>query len=185
MRKTAIIFPGIGYHTDKPLLYYGKKLAKELGYQLIEVPYTGFEAGIFGNPQKMERAFAHAMAQGDEILSAYHFSAEDDILIISKSIGTAVAGAWQKKEGILARNLYFTPVAATFDQVRPDSGIVFHGTNDPWVESRIVTENCERLHLPLVVIEGTNHSMEMGDTLTDLANMQDMMRQCREYLVAV
>ena len=26
--KLAVIFPGIGYHTDKPLLYYGKKLVK-------------------------------------------------------------------------------------------------------------------------------------------------------------
>ena len=28
--KLAVIFPGIGYHTDKPLLYYGKKLAKNM-----------------------------------------------------------------------------------------------------------------------------------------------------------
>ena len=37
MSKTAIIFPGIGYHTDKPLLYYSKKLAAESGYHVIEV----------------------------------------------------------------------------------------------------------------------------------------------------
>lgn len=24
--KLAIFFPGIGYHTDKPLLYYSRKL---------------------------------------------------------------------------------------------------------------------------------------------------------------
>ena len=26
--KLAVIFPGIGYHSDKPLLYYSKKVAK-------------------------------------------------------------------------------------------------------------------------------------------------------------
>lgn len=25
MRKLMILFPGIGYHCDKPILYYGKK----------------------------------------------------------------------------------------------------------------------------------------------------------------
>ena len=27
-KKIAVLFPGVGYHTDKPLLYYSKKLAK-------------------------------------------------------------------------------------------------------------------------------------------------------------
>ena len=31
--KLAVIFPGVGYHADKPLLYYGRKLAKQHGYQ--------------------------------------------------------------------------------------------------------------------------------------------------------
>lgn len=28
-KKIAVLFPGIGYHTDKPLLYYSKKLARK------------------------------------------------------------------------------------------------------------------------------------------------------------
>lgn len=42
--KLVIIFPGIGYHCDKPLLYYAKKLAKEHGYEEIvslKYSYTG------------------------------------------------------------------------------------------------------------------------------------------------
>lgn len=96
MSKTAIIFPGIGYHTDKPLLYYSKKLAAESGYHVIEVSYSGFESGIKGNLEKMKRAFEHAMDQSNKILSTYHFSLTDDLLIISKSVGTVVSGAWQR-----------------------------------------------------------------------------------------
>ena len=44
MKKTAVIFPGIGYHTDKPLLYYSRKIAASQGYNVIEVPYG---RGIF------------------------------------------------------------------------------------------------------------------------------------------
>ena len=34
MKKLAIIFPGVGYHKDKPLLYYSSKLVKGLGYDV-------------------------------------------------------------------------------------------------------------------------------------------------------
>ena len=42
MKKLAVIFPGVGYHTDKPLLYYSKKLAAESGYMIKEVSYGNF-----------------------------------------------------------------------------------------------------------------------------------------------
>ena len=48
--KLAVIFPGIGYHCDKPLLYHAKKIAAAKGYEILEVPYTGFESGVKGNP---------------------------------------------------------------------------------------------------------------------------------------
>ena len=38
-KKLAVIFPGIGYHTDKPLLYYSKKLAKTKDYEVVEIKY--------------------------------------------------------------------------------------------------------------------------------------------------
>ena len=38
--KLAVIFPGIGYHTDKPLLYYSKKLALHNVAQVVECGRT-------------------------------------------------------------------------------------------------------------------------------------------------
>ena len=55
--KLAVIFPGIGYHTDKPLLYYGKKAAGALGYEIVEAPYGNFEKNIKGSAEKMEKHF--------------------------------------------------------------------------------------------------------------------------------
>ena len=46
--KAAVFFPGIGYHCDKPLLYYSRKLAQECGYEdrMARAPCdAGFEAG--------------------------------------------------------------------------------------------------------------------------------------------
>ena len=43
MKKKAVIFPGVGYTKDKPLLYYAGKIAKELGYELSLIDFTGIE----------------------------------------------------------------------------------------------------------------------------------------------
>jgi hypothetical protein len=37
--KLAILFPGIGYHTDKPLLYYSKKILKNMNYEIKEIHF--------------------------------------------------------------------------------------------------------------------------------------------------
>ena len=62
-KKAALIFPGIGYHVDRPLLYFGKKLASARGYEIIDVPYGHFEHGIRGNEKKMWEAFESALRQ--------------------------------------------------------------------------------------------------------------------------
>ena len=43
--KLAILFPGIGYHTDKPLLYYSKKILKNMDYEIKEIHFVGVNAG--------------------------------------------------------------------------------------------------------------------------------------------
>mgnify|MGYP004878678517 CR=1 FL=1 len=38
-KKICVVFPGIGYHTDKPLLYYSKKYMIAHGYDIVDVTY--------------------------------------------------------------------------------------------------------------------------------------------------
>ena len=105
MKKLAVIFPGVGYHTDKPLLYYSKKLASRNGYEIVEVPYGKFPKGVKGSREKMEKAFFSAVEQAEEILKAVDFSGYDDILFISKSVGTAVSSAYAGKYHLKTRNI--------------------------------------------------------------------------------
>ncbi len=73
-KKIAVLFPGVGYHTDKPLLYYSKKLAKYLGFEILEVAYPPLPSGIKGSPDKMEEAFLLARAQIEDQLSSIPFA---------------------------------------------------------------------------------------------------------------
>ena len=49
--KAAFLFPGIGYTFDRPLLYYGRKIAAECGYEeIVPVPYSWTGGKLRGNP---------------------------------------------------------------------------------------------------------------------------------------
>ena len=181
MNKLAVIFPGVGYHTDKPLLYYSKKLAFQNGYEIVEVPYGKFPKGVKGSREKMEKAFFSAVEQAEEILKDVDFSLYDDILFISKSVGTAVSAAYGGKHHLKTRNIYYTPVEASF-QFMTQPGIAFTGTKDSWVDHEAVKESCEKGGFPLYVIEDANHSLETGDVKKDLENLEEIMAVTADYI---
>ena len=151
--KIAVLFPGIGYHCDKPLLYYSGKLAANYQYKIIRVSYTNLDKSI-------PKAFADACAQTEEQLENIDWHQYEEILFISKSIGTSVAAAYAQKHDISCRNVYYTPLPQTFD-FAPQSGIVFHGTSDPWAETAVIRQKCLEHGLPLYTFEHANHSLEI------------------------
>ena len=57
-RNIAVLFPGIGYTCDKPLLYYTGKQLQGLGYEVIRLSYSGFPANVKGDEAKMRQCFA-------------------------------------------------------------------------------------------------------------------------------
>ncbi len=179
--KIAVVFPGIGYHADKPLLYYSKRLAGSYGYEIVEVPYGNFPPDVKGSKEKMEASFYQALYQAENLLKEVNFSKYKEILFISKSVGTAAAAAFGQKYHLQTRNLYFTPIGISF-QFMDQPGIVFHGTSDRWVETALVKTECARRALPLRIFEGANHSLETGDVRQDLRNLQKIMEEVDEYL---
>lgn len=202
--KLAVLFPGIGYTCDKPLLYYAEKLALAYGYEVKRVVYGNFPSGVKGDREKMKAALESAFAQTEEILTDVNFGKYEDILFISKSVGTVVAACYRQKYHIACRSISFTPLAETFafiesvsvestsrecasagDTLCGTQGIMFHGTSDPWVQdSSVIREGCERIGQPLYITENGNHSLETGDVAQDIANLLKIMRQVEAYIKA-
>lgn len=183
MARYAVIFPGVGYHTDKPLLYYGKMYARSNGYEIIEVPYGNFKKGIKGDAVKMRDAFESAYAQTEEILRDVRWDEAEDILFISKSIGTIVAAVYECKKNLSVRHVFFTPLKETFQEARGGNGIAFHGTADPWATDADIEEGCREKNIPLVQIPHANHSLETGDALNDLKNLVIVMQEMETWHV--
>lgn len=70
MKQIVILFPGIGYHCDKPLLYYGRKVAMECGYREVRtISYSYDGAGnIRGDNEKINAVFKVLYEQAKEEL---------------------------------------------------------------------------------------------------------------------
>ena len=64
--KLVVCFPGIGYHCDKPLLYYSRKLAVCAGYDhTLLLQYTYHKDGLRGSPAALREAFDTLYAPAD------------------------------------------------------------------------------------------------------------------------
>ena len=183
MTKLAIIFPGIGYTCDKPLLYYAEDLAIQSGYECMRVAYAlPGETRIRGNLEKMEEAFRILYARAEDCLSDVKWEEYEEILLISKSIGTVIAAAYaQKLTGMRIRHVLYTPLEHTFP-FHPENAIGFIGTADSWCVPSEVLRLAKEQGIPMHVYDGANHSLEKGDVLADLSTIRDVMEKTAEFV---
>ncbi len=175
-RRIAVILPGIGYTCDKPLLYYSAKLAASLNWEVLPVPYGDFPPKVLGDREKLRQSMDIALAQTEERLSGMEWTDWDEVLFISKSIGTAAAAAYADTHRIPCRHVLFTPVEETFDHPLSDA-VAFHGTADPWADTQRIRRLCEKAGIPLMITEGANHSLETADVLRNIRILETVMRQ--------
>lgn len=173
--KIAVFFPGIGYHCDKPLLYYSAKLASQYQYETVKISYANLSKSI-------SEAYGDALSQTEKFLENIHWNQYEEILFVSKSIGTAVAASYAQTHKLSCRNVYYTPLEQTFDFC-PQHGIVFHGTSDPWAQTPVIKDKCKTYGLPLHIINDTNHSLELKDnTLKNLEILNEVITLTGDYI---
>ena len=179
--KLCVLFPGIGYTCDKPLLYYSGRLARAAGYEVIPLIYSGFPAGAKGNEEKMRMAASHALAQSEEQLDGICWERYGQIVFIGKSIGTAACLGYRALHELKARCILLTPLALTFEQPSADC-TAFHGTADPWADTAEIRSLSERYGVPLFEYPQANHSLETGDVRRDLGYLTDAAERISELL---
>jgi len=181
--KLAVIFPGIGYHTDKPLLYYSKKIARQNGFEIMEIKFTDLDKSALLNRKSVMELFAKASNQAQAQLEGIDFSAYEQIIFISKSIGTVAASVCAARLHVPAKQVYFTPLEQTFSLVEEGNGLVFFGTADQYADVSEIENLCREKRFSYRIFEGANHSLETGDLESDLRNMTGIIAETEDYLV--
>ena len=182
VNKIAVVFPGIGYHKDKPLLYYAAKLAKQHGYEIISIEYHDMPQKIRGNSEMMAIAAELAIVQSRDALQNIPINSATELLLIGKSIGTVAAAQFAAECDANIRQIWYTPLEATFAIGSHCPCIAFLGEDDPWSDVEKVNQMAETLHIPMDTYSGCNHSLECGDVMRNLEILQDVMEKTAVYL---
>lgn len=185
--KIAVIFPGIGYTCDKPLLYYIIKWLRSNGVQVVTLDYTSLrKENLQGNHALIVDAIQQGMEIYERKVSQQSLTEASQVIFVGKSIGSAVAAkvyerlSDQQKEK--TKLLLLTPLEETLQpKLRKDS-IVFHGNQDPWANTKVICSRCAEQEITLYEVEKANHSLETGDVELDLRNLQWMIRKMIQLL---
>jgi phosphoglycolate phosphatase len=183
-KKLAIIFPGIGYHSDKPLLYYSKKSAYSNGFEIREMTYDlpAPSGSITSKKDLAISALELAYKQTVDQLSDIDFQSYDRIVFIGKSFGTVLAAKYNSEYVIGAEQIVFTPIPETFSYLENCEGLLFHGSADPLCETSLVEDACDALSLTHAIIPQANHSLETGDVLLDIDNLKIIIKSIEKIL---
>ena len=149
MNKIAVIFPGMGYTKDRPLLYYAGKIAKSYGYELIFVTYknVSWDKEVLKDPGKMAGIFKTCIESARETLADVDLIHSDRILFISKSIGTLIATAIAAQYPAKISQICFTPIEQFGDYVETGNALVFYGSSDPFADPDIIGRICSEKKL--------------------------------------
>lgn len=181
--KIAVFFPGIGYHCDKPLLYYSRGIVRELGYdKIVNLTYSYEGGNIRGDAGKMKQAFEILYAQAKESLKDIDFGRYDEILFVSKSVGTIIASAYAHEYSIKCRQVLYTPLEYTFEYPHEDA-CAFIGTADPWSDVNTVLKLADADKVPVFHYDGLNHSLEGDDTIENMNTLKKIMDITKDFLM--
>ena len=136
MRKIAVIFPGVGYTKDRPLLYYAAQIAKNCEYELKFIDYSEIEWSIekLKDHDFLVKTLEKCLKITEKTLKDTGDLSGDEVVFISKSIGTVVASAYEKKKSLSVKQICFSPLEMIGNFVREEGAVLFCADKDPYSE---------------------------------------------------
>ena len=182
MDKIAVVFPGVGYTKDRPLLYYAGKLAVKKGYELIHMDFSGIDWSKekLKDRNFMRETVLECLRRTKEKIGGINPQTEP--VFISKSIGTVVATAYASQNGLNAKHICFSPLEEIGDYISKESGILFYADADPFADYKAIEKIRDKKNLTAYDIQGGNHSLETGDVIKDIKNLNEIMTVVDKFL---
>ena len=186
----AILFPGLHYTVDMPLLYYSRHLLEAIGTDILSVEYAygrraDFEALDFEGQQQWLLTDATAIYRVGAGQRSYR-----QITFIGKSIGTLNIGHLLTSEAMTAQAeaIWLTPLLlnqtlrAQLTQCWQRSLFVI-GTADPYYDATYLTEIQEATGNEALLLEGAHHSLNIANNvLQSIQTLEQVMRAMEIFL---
>lgn len=174
MRKLAVFFGGLGYTVDKPLLYYLIFKYKKLGYEIKKIEYC-----VPREERSFDEWIPFLFADIETQWQQVDIASFEDIVFISKSMGTVIAGLLGEKVP-QARQIFLTPLNQTIPFLKKEKRVqlAVFGTADPYISAEILWLHCEKEDIPFLMFEKANHSLETADLHASLEIIEQVVDAC-------
>lgn len=179
-RKLVVLFPGKNYSCEKPTLHYAGLAAWECGYDILALEY-GYQAAReeleYREIPKVVEECEHAVRQ---LTGNY-----EEMVFISKSLGTVVAGEVHRKLGAGAeiRHIYLTPIPDTLPYIHETRAVVVYGTKDDLFPAEMASRMKASSRLQVVAIPGANHGLEMERAEESLEILRELTVLYKDILL--
>ena len=191
-KHIAVLFPGMGYTSHMPLLYYSAQIMLQAGADVLQLEYQY-------NRRKDFMALAGEARKRwltTDTSSAYKAIVKKgsytESTVIGKSIGTRAMGHLFTKEQRLERTkaVWLTPVLrsdALREQIKEwgQRSLFVIGTADPHYDDSFLNEIQKATGSEILIIEGADHSMEIeGNLPASLKAMEKIIRTLQKFVIS-
>ncbi|MFQ9933965.1 MAG: hypothetical protein ACLRVQ_05985 [Lachnospiraceae bacterium] len=180
-KKLAVFFPGRKYSVDCPLLYFADFTCSLKGYERAFLHYARHreDKGTTTVKEDIENAKAYVTAT----IQAKEVNEYDEVLFVSKSIGTVLAGYIREELKLKnVRNIYLTPLPETLPYIEGKDSIVIAGTKDRFLDKEELKSFCNSNNVKLYQFEGLGHSLETDDVEGSLRILKRVTDIIGEYI---
>jgi predicted alpha/beta-hydrolase family hydrolase len=185
-RALAVLFPGLNYTCDMPLLFYPMKLLLERGAEVLQVR-TDYTMPAYRSLPPEERA-AWLAADARAVVQVARLQGEYARLVLAgKSIGTIALASLVPLEP-QAVTIWLTPllrnplVTAAAEQNR-GAALFVAGTSDDLYDTAALKRIQAATQTKAELVEGGDHSLEIdGDFFASLRALEQVMQAIAGFL---
>jgi hypothetical protein len=167
-----VIFPDEGYSSDRPLLYYARKVALLEGHDVICISYkrqlTWRDMGLCSIDLEADLVI--------DIVKKCLSKVYKNIYFISKGIGTEVAGVVSDRLGYeKIKSIFITPTNYAAKHIINSKGLVVIGTNDDIFTQNSIDKIQECKNVEVISVKDADRyledSQDINKTLETLGEM--------------
>ncbi len=187
--KLALIFPGRGYTSRMPLLYYTTYLLLGKQFNVLTIDYDYFGKPEFETlewDEKERWLFADVESAFNVVESLTDMRVK---LLVGKSLGTLAVGHLLDSfpETRDCKVIWHTPLIGLpdlFEQIEkhhPESLFVI-GSADPYYDKDNLSKLVIATRGHAVVVEGADHSMEVEDVKSSLNVMKQIVESIEAFI---
>lgn len=181
-RRLAVFFPGRRHSVDRALLYYPEKLCKSLGYETVLLHYDRPRDGS-GEELQPGKSVEAAWEVVRETLRGASLEGYQEILFVSKSMGTVLAGMAQRDFQLRnVRHCFFTPLPQTVEYFAPENQLVVAGAKDDYFPAWDLEQICCDRGIQYYMVENVGHNLEAEEISDTLWILAEIMRQVEGFI---